>query len=176
MIIQFIILIIFAASILYILFHTPLFRKIRMVYLVVGTFIASIILVPILYQFIIITFFVDICLLAYIRHIHQSRKVDNISEYDNISKAFVRIEHAARNLSLPFYYYLIIAFFLLLFVIYISSDFFLNLYYTEQSIFSDTGIVLPNSTNKIDSYQLVILWILIVSAGVFFLKKIIRSK
>ena len=175
MIIQFIILIIFAASILYILFHTPLFRKVPLIYLVVGTFITSIFLVPILYQFIFITFFVDIGLLTYIMHIHKSRKADHISEHNNILKTFIRIEHAIKNQSLPFYYYLPIILFLILGIAYISSGFFDDVYYIQSTIFSDTENVLPSAKSDTDSYPLIILWILIVSVGTFFIKKIIKT-
>ena len=175
MIIQFLILIVFAASALYILFHTPLFRKVPLIYLVVGTFITSIVLVPILYRFIVITIVIDIFLLAYIRHCYKNQKIDHISKQGNISTQIDRIEHTFKNLSLPFHYYVTIALFLLLVAAYISSESFLNLYYVENLIFSDAGRGIPNAKHEFDSYPLVIIWIFIISAGVFYLKKILKA-
>ena len=174
MIIQFSILIVFAASVLYILFHTPLFRKVPLIYLVAGTFITSIVIIPMLYRFMIITIVIDIFLLAYIGHYYKNRKVDHISKH-NISTQIDRIKHTARNLPLSFYYYVTIALFLLLVAAYISSEYFLNLYHAENLIFSDTGRDIPNATHEFDSSPLVIIWILIISAGVFYLKRIFKT-
>ncbi len=175
MIIQFSMLIVFAASVLYILFHTPLFRKVPVIYLVAGTFITSIVLIPILYRSMIITVVIDIFLLAYIGYHYQNRKVDHISKHGNVSAQIDRIEHAARNLSIPFYYYVMIALFLLLVAAYISSEYFLNLYHVGNFIFSDTSMNISSVNHKFNSYPLVILWILIISAGIFCLKRIFRT-
>ena len=176
MIIQFLILIVFAASALYILFHTPLFRKVPLIYLVVGTFITSIVLVPILYRFIAITVVIDIFLLAYIHHCYKNQTADQISKHGNISAQIDKIEQAFKNLSLPFHYYVIFALFLSLIVAYISSESFLNLYYVENLIFSDAGRGIPNVKHEFDSYPLVIIWIIAISAGVFFLKRVFKAK
>ena len=176
MIIQFIILIVFAASVIYTLFYTPLFRKVSLIYLVTGVFIISIILVPILYEFIIVTLVIDICLLVYIKNHHKNKKSDHLTKHDDISKMFIRIEHAINNLSLPYYYYLPIILFLTLTVAYISSGFFDDVYYIQNMIFSETNIAIPNFNFNIDtdSYPLIIIWILIVSVGAFFMRKILR--
>lgn len=175
MIIQFLILIVFAASILYTLFHTPLFRKVPLIYLIAGIFITSVVLIPILYRFIIITVVIDILLLAYIRHYYKKRKVDHASKHGNITTIIYRIEHAIKNLSLPFYYYVTIALFLLLVTAYISSEHFLNLYSAEKFIFSDTPRNIPAAKHEFNSYPFVILWILIISAGAFCLKRIFKT-
>ena len=177
MIIQFVTLIVLAASVIYILFHTPLFRKVPLVYLVIGTFITSIVLTPILYQFTIVTLVVDICLLTYIVHIHQTRKTHYVKKGGAVSTIFMRIKHAARNLSLPFYYYpaIVFLFFLLLSLAYITSDWLLDIYRMQSTIFSGTDVVLPSAKSKIDSYPLVILWVLVIAAGTFLIQKIIRT-
>lgn len=174
---QFVTLIVFAASVLHILFHTPLFRKVPLVYLVAGIFITGIVLIPILYKFTIVTLVVDICLLTYIIHIHQIRKTHYVKKECAVSTIFAQIKHAARNLSLPFYYYLAIVFlfFLLLSLVYITSDWLLDIYRMQNTIFSGTDVVLPSIKDKFDSYPLVILWVLIVSVGVFCVQRIIRA-
>ena len=174
---QFVTLIMFAASVLYILFHTPLFRKVPLVYLVAGAFVTGIVLIPILYQFTIVTLVIDICLLTYIIHIHQTRKTHHVKKDCIVSTIFIRIKHNARNLSLPFYYYpaIVFLFFLLLSLVYITSDWLLDIYRMQNTIFSGTDAVLPSAKSEIDSYPLVILWVLVVSAGTFLIQKIIRT-
>ena len=168
-------LIVFAASVLYILFHTPLFRKIPLIYIVAGIFITSVVVIPILFRFIIINVVIDIFLLAYIWYNYQNRKVGHTSKHGNVSAQIDRIEHAAKNLSFPFYYYVTIALFLLLVVAYILSEHFLNLCQAGNFIFSDTGRTMPSVNYEFDSYPLVILWILIISTLMFCLKKIFRN-
>ena len=177
-IIQFVTLIVFTASVLYILFHTPLFRKVPLVYLVAGIFITSIVLIPILYQFTIVTLIVDICLLTYIIHIHQTRKIHNVKKEGNNLTKFEQIKYTISNFSFPFYYYLVIAFlfFLLLALTYITSDWLLDIYRMQNTIFSSTDVVLPSTSDQADSYPLVILWVLVVSAVVFCIQRIIRAK
>jgi len=177
MIIQFTMLIVFATSLLYILVYTSLFRKVRLIYLIAGLFITSTFLVPILYQSTIVMFAIDICLLAYILLIHKNRRIHHANKDIDVLTTLVQIKNAAR--AIPFHYYLIVAFFLLVSVAYISSDFFWNLYDIEKDIFSDTTLqnsTLQNINHNVDSYQSIIIWILIISIGLFLLKKIIKTK